>query len=86
MRKGCDKRCCKTLTLIEAIFITLIHLDALPSATLKTTSNTSHEDGLCYRSIPGLRATPQSGTHICDTPVSQGYPAAPSLDHDDLYS
>ena len=31
MRKGCDKRCRKTSTLIKAIFVTLVHLNAVPS-------------------------------------------------------
>ena len=34
MHKGCDKRYCKTLTLIKAIFIILIHLDVLPSSKM----------------------------------------------------
>ena len=34
MRKGCNKICCKTSTLIEAISIALIHLYALPSFEL----------------------------------------------------
>ena len=34
LRKGRDKRCRKTSTLIRAIFVTLIHLNALPSFVL----------------------------------------------------
>ena len=34
LRKGRDKRCRKTSTLIRAIFVTLIHLNAVPSFVL----------------------------------------------------
>ena len=34
LRKGRDKRCSKTSMLIKVIFVTLIHLNALPSFVL----------------------------------------------------